>query len=240
MGASSAGERRVLLKISGEAMCPEEGSGIDTDSALELATRIQAGVSETDVELALILGGGNFVRGAQIAGARIDRITADHMGMLATVMNALALGAVLDSLGVETRVLSAIPIGGVAETFVVRRADHHLSEGRVVLLAGGTGNPYFSTDTTASLRALQLGVEVVYKATKVDGVYSADPVTDPDAVLYEHISYEDVLRKGLRVMDSAAISMCMEHRLPIRVFSMKEPGSLSRALRGEDIGTLVD
>ena len=240
MAASKVDARRVLLKISGESLCPAGASGIQTKSVVQLATRIQRGLASTGVQLAVILGGGNVLRGAQLAGDEIDRVTADHMGMLATVMNGLALEAVLNSIGVEARTLSAIPMEGVAETFSRRLAVEHLKQGRVVLLAGGTGSPYFSTDTAASLRALQLGVDVVYKATKVDGVYSADPVTNPDAVLYDHISHEDVLRKGLRVMDSTAISMCMDHRLPIRVFNMKEPGNLERALRGEDIGTLID
>ncbi len=240
MAASNVEARRVLLKISGQSLCPAGDSGIHAKSVVEQAKRIRRGLANTRVQLALILGGGNLLRGAQLAGAEIDRVAADQMGMIATVMNALALEAVLSSIGVESRVLSAIPMEGVVETFSRRLAVAHLTRGRVVLLAGGTGNPFFSTDTTASLRALQLGVDMVYKATKVDGVYSADPVTDPTAVLYDHLRYEDVLQKGLRVMDSTAISMCLEHRLPIRVFNMKEPGNLERALRGEAIGTLID
>ena len=240
MAANREDARRVLLKVSGESMCSSGGSGVDTEAVLELAGRIKAGLKDTGVQLALILGGGNLLRGAQVADDHIDRVTADNMGMLATIMNALALRAVLESIGLEARVLSAIPVGGVAEPFVLGRAVRHLENGRVVLLAGGTGSPYFSTDTTASLRALEIGADVVYKATKVLGVYSADPVTDSDAVLYDHITYEEILRKGLRVMDSTAISMCMEHRLPIRVFSMTVPGNLERVLRGETVGTLIN
>ena len=232
--------RRVLLKLSGESMCSPGGSGIDSGRAAELAGRLRDGFDPERIELALILGGGNILRGARISGDVIDRITADQMGMLATVMNAMALRAALDSAGVPAEVLSAVPVGEIAETFTPRRAASLLGGGRIVILAGGTGHPYFTTDTTASLRALEIGADVLYKATKVDGVYSDDPVENPDAELFSRLSYAEVLERRLRVMDATAITMCMDNGLPIRVFNMQEPGNIERVLRGEEIGTVVE
>jgi uridylate kinase len=232
--------RRVLLKISGESLCAEGGFGIDAQETVFLARQIQAGMASGDLQLALVVGGGNFLRGEQIARQGIERVTADNMGMLATMMNALALQSALEGLGVETRVLSAIQVNDLAEPFIRRRALRHIEKGRVVILAGGSGHPYFTTDTAASLRALQLGATLLIKGTKVDGVYSADPKTSPDAKLYDTVSFFEILEKRLRVMDSTAISLCMEHKLPILVFNMREPGNVERALRGERLGTRVE
>ncbi len=232
-------KRRILLKLSGESLCSPGGAGIDTGRVLDLARRIQGAYQPDELELALILGGGNFIRGGDLANETIERASADHIGMLATVMNSIALRATFDSIDVPCRVLSAIHVEGLAEPFVLARARSHLADGQIVIFAGGTGNPYFTTDTTAALRALQIGADFAAKATKVDGVYSDDPDSHPDAVRYDEISYADVLRKRLRVMDSTAISMCMDHGLPIRVFSMDLPGQLERLLAGETIGTLI-
>jgi uridylate kinase len=187
-----------------------------------------------------VVGGGNFLRGEKLASQGIDRITGDNMGMLATIMNALAMQSALEALNVETRVLSALEVRDVAEPFIRRRALRHLEKGRVVIFAGGTGSPFFTTDTTAALRALQIGAELLAKGTKVQGVYSADPVQDPNAVLYERLAFGEVLARRLRVMDATAISLCMEHRLPILVFDMRKPENLDRLLRGERPGTLVE
>lgn len=232
--------RRVLLKMSGEALCKEKGFGIDAAIVLDLAKQVQAGLSAGNVQLAMVVGGGNFMRGQQIAGHGIDRVTGDNMGMLATIMNSLALQSALEGLGVETRVQSAIQVNDVAEPFIRRRCIRHLEKGRVVILAGGTGHPFFTTDTTAALRALQVGATELFKATKVRGVYSADPVTHPEAEFFERLTFLDVLQKRLKVMDSTATSLCMENKLPILVFSMKEPGNVERALKGERLGTVVE
>lgn len=232
--------RRVLLKMSGEALCKEKSFGIDAAIVLDLAKQVQAGLSAGNVQLAMVVGGGNFMRGQQIAGHGIDRVTGDNMGMLATIMNSLALQSALEGLGVETRVQSAIQVDDVAEPFIRRRCIRHLEKGRVVILAGGTGHPFFTTDTTAALRALQVGATELFKATKVRGVYSADPVTHPEAEFYERLTFLDVLQKRLKVMDSTATSLCMENKLPILVFSMKEPGNVERALKGERLGTVVE
>jgi uridylate kinase len=233
-------QRRVLLKLSGEALCGEGGFGIDAKETLALARQIEAGMASRELQLSLVVGGGNFLRGEQMARQGIERVTADNMGMLATIMNALALQAALEGLGVETRVLSAIEVNDLAEPFIRRRALRHLEKGRVLILAGGSGHPYFTTDTAASLRALQIGATVLFKGTKVDGIYSADPKTSPGAKLFEKLTFLEVLEKRLRVMDSTAISLCMEHKLPILVFNMREPGNIERALRGERLGTLVE
>lgn len=232
--------RRILLKMSGEALCLEGGFGIDSGRVLALASAIKAGLGAGDLELACVVGGGNFLRGERIASQGIDRVTGDNMGMLATIMNALALQSALESQGVDTRVLSAIHVDDVAEPFIRRRALRHLEKGRVVLLSGGTGNPYFTTDTTAALRALQIGATGLYKGTKVDGVYSADPVANPQAEFYPRLTFLDVLQRRLRVMDATAISLCMENRLPILVFNMTHPGNVEKVLRGEQLGTLVE
>jgi uridylate kinase len=233
-------QRRILLKISGESLCTDGGFGIDPKQVLDLARQIQSGLSTGALQLSLVVGGGNFVRGEQIAGQGIDRVTGDNMGMLATIMNALALQSALEALGVETRVQSAIQVNDVAEPFIRRRSIRHMEKGRVVILAGGTGHPYFTTDTTAALRALQIGATALFKGTKVNGVYSADPILHPEAQFYDRLTFLEVLQRRLRVMDSTAISLCMDNKLPILVFNMREPGNVERALRGERLGTLVE
>lgn len=230
--------QRVLLKISGEGFCREGAGGIDHDALLSIAQQCRD-VNRLGVELAVVIGGGNFIRGQVLAQRGISRVTADHMGMLATVINALALMDALEALGVVTRVQTAIHMADVAEPYIRRRAIRHLEKGRVVILAAGTGNPYFSTDTTAALRATELGAEVLLKATKVDAVYSADPHVDPNAQRYETVSYMDVLRKNLRVMDATAITLCRENSLPIIVFDLLTPGNVQRVICGEPLGTLV-
>jgi len=230
---------RILLKISGEMLCEKGGFGIDPAHVQDFAQQIKDGLAQGNAELAMVCGGGNFLRGAQIAGDEIGRITGDNMGMLATIMNALALQSALERAGVETRVLSAIPVNDLAEPFIRRRALRHLEKKRVVLLAGGTGNPYFTTDTTAALRALQIRADVLAKGTKVDGIYSADPEKDPDAEFFEEVTFLDVLQKRLRIMDSTAVSLCMDNSLPINVFNMKEQGNIVKFLSGERLGTMV-
>jgi len=232
--------RRVLLKMSGEALSQEGAFGIDPKIVVDMAAQVKAGVEGGNLQLALVVGGGNFIRGQQVAAQGIDRATGDNMGMLATIMNALALQSALEGAGVETRVLSAIQVNDVAEPFIRRRCIRHLEKGRVVILAGGTGHPYFTTDTTAALRALEIGATSLFKATKVRGVYSADPESDPNAQFFERVSFHEVLLKRLRVMDWAAISLCMENKLPVIVFNMTEPGNIKRALAGERLGTLVE
>ena len=230
---------RILLKISGEMLCEKGGFGIDPAHVQDFAQQIKEGLAQGNAELAMVCGGGNFLRGAQIAGDEIGRITGDNMGMLATIMNALALQSALERAGVETRVLSAIPVNDLAEPFIRRRALGHLEKKRVVVLAGGTGNPYFTTDTTAALRALQIRADVLAKGTKVDGVYSADPEKDPDAEFFEELTFLDVLQQRLRIMDSTAVSLCMDNSLPINVFNMKEQGNIVKFLSGERLGTMV-
>ena len=230
---------RILLKISGEMLCEKGGFGIDPAHVHDFAQQIKDGLAQGNAELAMVCGGGNFLRGAQIAGDEIGRITGDNMGMLATIMNALALQSALERAGVETRVLSAIPVNDLAEPFIRRRALRHLEKKRVVVLAGGTGNPYFTTDTTAALRALHIRANVLAKGTKVDGVYSADPEEDPDAEFFEELTFLDVLQQRLRIMDSTAVSLCMDNSLPINVFNMKEQGNIVKFLSGERLGTMV-
>jgi uridylate kinase len=228
----------VLLKISGEALAGEAGYGIGPDAVGTFARDIQE-VHANGCELALVVGGGNIFRGLTGSAFGVDRATGDYMGMLATVINSLALQNALENLGVPTRVMSAIAIQQVAEPYIRRRATRHLEKGRVVIFAAGTGNPYFSTDTAASLRAMEIGAEVILKATKVDGVYSADPKTEPRALRYRELTYIDVLNRGLKVMDSTAISLCMDNELPIIVFNLLTPGNIRKAVAGEAIGTLV-
>ena len=230
---------RILLKISGEMLCEKGGFGIDPAHVQDFAQQIKEGLAQGNAELAMVCGGGNFLRGAQIDGDEKGRITGDNMGMLATIMNALALQSALERAGVETRVLSAIPVNDLAEPFIRRRALRHLEKKRVVVLAGGTGNPYFTTDTTAALRALQIRADVLAKGTKVDGVYSADPEKDPDAEFFEELTFLDVLQQRLRIMDSTAVSLCMDNSLPINVFNMKEQGNIVKFLSGERLGTMV-
>jgi uridylate kinase len=230
---------RILLKLSGEALGEaDSGHGIDSDSVASIARQV-ARVAKKGVEVALVSGGGNILRGASFSGAGMDRASADYMGMLGTVINALALSAAIEKEGVETRVLSALEIHQVAEPFVRRRALTHLEKGRVVILAGGTGNPFFTTDTAAALRAKELGCEVLLKATKVDGVYSSDPKQDPTAERFEELTYMDVLQRGLKVMDGTAITLCMEGELPVVIFNMFEEGNIERVVRGENLGTTI-
>ncbi|HSM00964.1 MAG TPA: UMP kinase [Acidimicrobiia bacterium] len=231
--------RRVALKLSGESFAdPDVGYGIDPKTVQRLALEI-ATVHAEGHEIAIVVGGGNIFRGLSSAAEGMDRANADYMGMLATVINALALRDSLESAGVPTRVQTAITITSVAEPYIRLRAIRHLEKGRVVVFAGGTGNPYFTTDTTVALRAAEIGAEAVLKATRVDGVYDADPEVDAKAVLLPELSYMEVLEKGLRVMDNTAITMCMDNDLPIRVFNITVPGNVARAVRGEAIGTLV-
>ena len=231
--------RRVALKLSGEAFAdPATGYGIDPRTVQSVAAEV-AEVHAEGNQIAMVVGGGNIFRGLSSAAAGMDRANADYMGMLATVINALALRDALETAGCPARVQTAIKIEQVAEPYIRLRAIRHLEKGRAVILAGGTGNPFFTTDTTVALRAAEIEAEVILKATKVDGVYDADPETTPDATMFDTLTYMEVLEKGLRVMDSTAITMCMENDLPIRVFNMTIPGNIARAVRGEPIGTLV-
>lgn len=230
--------KRILLKLSGEALAGPKGMGIDPTQAYEIAKVIKQ-VFESGVEIGVVIGAGNLWRGLSGENVGMDRATADYMGMLATVMNALALMDALEQIGVVTRVMSAIEMRTVAEPYIRRRALRHLEKGRVVIFGGGTGNPYFSTDTAAALRATEIGANVVIKATKVDGVYNSDPKKCPDAIRFETISHMETLSKRLNVMDSTAISLCMDNNLPILVLNFFEPGVLMRAIHGENVGTLV-
>jgi uridylate kinase len=230
--------RRVVLKLSGEALASEGSSGISADVVGALADEI-AEARGAGVQIALVLGGGNIYRGAEGSSEGVDRVTGDHMGMLATLINSLAMQDALERRGATTRVLSALEIRQVAEPFIRRRALRHLDKGRVIILAGGTGNPYFTTDTAAALRAVELKAEVLLKATKVDGVYSADPVKHGDAELLERVTYLEVLNRGLRVMDTTAVTLCMENHLPIVVFNVRRPGNIRRIVSGEAIGSTV-
>jgi uridylate kinase len=229
---------RILLKLSGEALMGSQGFGIDPEVTARIAREVHE-VRELGVEVAIVIGGGNFIRGVAASAHGIDRVVADHMGMLATVINALALQDALEKCGSFTRVTTAIEVREIAEPFIRRRAIRHLEKGRVVVFAGGTGNPYFSTDTAAALRAMEIKAEVILKATKVDGVYDADPQKVPDAKFFSRINYLDVLSKGLAVMDTTAISMCMDNSLPIIVFNLNVPGNLKRVVLGEKVGSLV-
>ena len=230
--------KRVLLKLSGEHLAGDQGYGIDAKVLQTLAMEITA-IKEIGIELAVTVGGGNIFRGLKASTDGMDRSQADYIGMIATVMNCLALQDALEKVGVITRVMSAIQMQEVAETYIRRRAIRHLEKGRVTIFAAGTGNPYFTTDTTAALRACEIEAEVVLKATKVDGVYDSDPLTNPDAKKYDRISYMEVLTNGLEFMDSTAISLCMENRLPLVVFNVGVSGNMQRVLRGEPVGTLV-
>jgi uridylate kinase len=230
--------RRVLLKLSGEALMGDVGYGIDPVVIEALAEQVRS-VSQAGVEVAIVVGGGNIFRGFTAATKGMDRAQADYIGMLATVMNALALQDVLEKYGVYTRVMSAIDMQSVAEPYIRRRAIRHLEKGRVVIFAAGTGAPYFTTDTTAALRALEIGADCIMKATKVDGVFDSDPKENPDAQKFDELDYIDVLQRGLKVMDATAISLGMDNDLPIMVFNMEVPGNIERALRGERVGTIV-
>lgn len=229
---------RILLKLSGEALGSTTGTGIDPQQAVQIARRV-AEVRQMGVDVAIVIGAGNLWRGRVGINTGMDRATADYMGMLATVMNALALMDALESIDVVTRVQSAIEMHTVAEPYIRRRAIRHLEKGRVVIFGGGTGNPYFSTDTAAALRAMEIGADVLIKATKVDGVYDEDPKLNPDAKMFAHLTYIETLNRHLEVMDSTAVSLCMENKLPILVLNLWDHDSLRKALVGESIGTLV-
>jgi uridylate kinase len=231
--------RRVLLKISGEALMGGQNYGIDVDVARMVGEELKA-VHELGVQVAVVVGGGNIFRGVSKSAGNMDRSSADYIGMLATVMNAVVLQDALEKLDVQTRVMSAIDIPQLAEPFIRRRAVRHLEKGRIVLFAAGTGNPYFTTDSAAALRALEIKADIILKATKVDGVYTADPMKDPEAVRYDSITYQQVLERRLQVMDASAISLCMDNNLPINVFNMRQAGNITRVVTGEPgVGTRV-
>ncbi len=229
---------RVLVKLSGEVLMGSESFGIDPDVAQSMAREIH-GVHALGVQIAAVIGGGNIFRGIAPSARGMDRVAADHMGMLATVINAVALQDALEKLDIHTRVMSAIEMRAIAEPFIRRRAMRHLEKGRVVIFAAGTGNPYFSTDTAAALRAMEIKADVIMKGTRVAGIYSADPETDAHATFFESISYREVLEKRLKVMDTTAISLCMDNKLPIIVFDVREPGNMRRVVLGERVGTKV-
>jgi len=230
--------KRVVLKISGEVLVGEEEYGISSEVIAGISREIKV-VTERGVQIAVVVGGGNFFRGVDTSSEGVDRTTADYMGMLATVINSLALQDALEKTGVFTRVQSAIDLRQVAEPYIRRRAIRHLEKARVVIFAGGTGNPYFSTDTAASLRAMEIGADVLLKATKVEGVYDSDPMKNRDAVKLDQLSYIDLLKENLRVMDATAVSLCMDNHLPIIVFNVKKKGNIVRAVMGEKVGTII-
>lgn len=230
--------RRILLKLSGESLSAPNGQGVDPGQARTIAELVKS-VHETGVDVAIVIGAGNLWRGATGENVGMDRATADYMGMLATVMNALALMDALEKIGVMTRVMSSIEMRTVAEPYIRRRAIRHLEKGRVVIFGGGTGNPYFSTDTAAALRATEIGADVVIKATKVDGVYDSDPKTNPEAVKFDQLSYMETVSRRLSVMDTTAVTLCMENDIPILVLNLWEPEALIRGIMGEPVGTLV-
>ena len=231
--------KRILLKLSGEALAGEQGYGIDPAVLERLAQEIRT-IHDLEVETAIVIGGGNIFRGLQASVSGMDRASADYMGMLATVINGLALQGTLERAGLMTRCLSAIDMPAVAEPYIRRRAIRHLEKGRIVIFAAGTGNPFFTTDTAAALRAVEVGAEIIFKATKVDGIYTADPLVDPTAVRLSHVTYIETLNRGLRVMDTTAISLCMENKLPIGVFNLNTPGNLLRVVCGDPgVGSFV-
>lgn len=230
--------RRILLKLSGEALASPNGYGVDPERAEDIAMRVKD-VHQLGVDVAIVIGAGNLWRGRSGLDRGMDRATADYMGMLATMMNALALMDAMERMGLYTRVQSAVEMHAVAEPYIRRRAIRHLEKGRVVILGGGTGNPYFSTDTAAALRAMEIGADVLIKATKVDGVYDSDPMVNPNAVRFDHLSYMETINRRLQVMDSTAISLCMDNNLPILVLNLWNPEDLKGALYGEKVGTLV-
>ena len=230
--------RRILLKLSGEALAGEQGHGMDPEVALRIAHEIKE-VHELGVQTGIVIGGGNFIRGISASAHGLDRVIGDHMGMLATIINSLALQATLEKIGVQTRLMTAIEIRQIAEPFIRRRAVRHLEKKRVVIFAAGTGNPYFSTDTAAALRAMEINAEVILKATKVDGIFDADPVRVKDAKMFPRITYRDLISKGLSIMDTTAVSLCMDNRLPIIVFNLNVSGNIKRVISGEKVGSLV-
>ncbi len=230
--------RRILLKLSGEALIGSKNFGID-QKVLEYIAREMKGLSVLKVQIAIVIGGGNIFRGLEASAEGMERTAADYMGMLATALNAIALQNALEKHGMPTRVLSAIEMRELAEPYIRRRAVRHLEKGRIVIFACGTGNPYFTTDTAAALRAMEIGADIIMKATKVDGVYTSDPVKDPSAKRFKEITYIDVLNRGLKVMDSTAITLCMDNKLPIMVFSLMKSGNIKKVIEGKNIGTLV-
>jgi uridylate kinase len=238
VGATDKRYTRILLKLSGEALAGERGVGFDFERIGSFADQIVE-VARMGVQLGLVIGGGNIVRGTQLSQMGMDRVGADYMGMLGTVINAMAMQDVLEKKGLDTRVMTAIRMEELAEPYIRRRALRHFEKGRTVIFAAGTGNPYFSTDTAAVLRAIQMKADVIIKATSVDGVYSADPKKDPNATMYESISYRDVMLEELRVMDQTAITLCKENQLPLIVLNLHTPGAIARAINGERVGTLV-
>ncbi len=231
--------QRILLKLSGEALMGQHQFGIDSNIINRIAEEVKE-LHDIGIEVAMVIGGGNIFRGASLSQEGLHRVTGDHMGMLATVINALALQDAMESHGLYVRVMSALPIHNVCEDFIRRRAIRHLEKGRIVIFAAGTGNPFFTTDTAASLRGIEVGADIVIKGTKVDGVYSADPVKDPGAVLYEKLDYDQVIHDGLAVMDTTAIVLCRDNKIPICVFNMNKQGALMRVIMGEKEGTLVE
>lgn len=230
--------KRILLKLSGEALAGENKTGIHTDTIKQIARDV-ADTARAGVQLGVVIGGGNIFRGIAASAQGMDRASSDYMGMLATCMNSLALQEALEKEGLHTRVQSAINMSQIAEPYIRRRAIRHLEKGRIVIFAAGTGNPFFTTDTAASLRAMEIGADIILKATKVDGIYDKDPVLHPDAIKFDRLSYIEVLNRGLKVMDSTAISLCMDNKLPIITFNLKTPGNILRVVRGEPIGTIV-
>lgn len=229
---------RIMLKISGEALAGEKKSGIDSKTIYDIANEIKS-IYKRGVQTGIVIGGGNIFRGGRDEHLKIDRVVGDYMGMLATIINAMALQDVLEKMGIPTRVLSAINVEELAEPFIRRRAVRHLEKGRVVIFAGGTGNPYFTTDTAAALRAIEIGAEVFLKATKVSGVYSDDPEKNKNVVKYTELKYIDVLNKSLKVIDSTAISLCMDNKIPIIIFNLKQKGNMEKVVMGKNIGTII-
>jgi len=230
--------QRILLKLSGEVLAGEEGFGIDPAKATQLAVEVKS-IHDLGIDIGLVIGAGNIFRGMQAAAKGMQRVTGDYLGMLATIMNAICVQDALENLGTVTRTLSAITVAQIAEPYIRRRAIRHLEKGRIVVVAGGTGNPYFTTDTAAALRATELGAEVLIKGTKVDGVYDKDPLVHSDAIKYDRVSYKEAIQKELRIMDMTAISLCKENSLPIKVFNINRNGDLKKLILGEPIGTLV-
>ena len=230
--------KRILLKLSGEALMGSEKFGLHMPTLNAIAVAVKE-ASEFDIQIAIVIGGGNIFRGLKGSAAGMDRANADYMGMLATIINGMALQDALEKHGVATRLMTSMEMKSIAEVYIRRRAERHLEKGRVIIFGGGTGNPYFTTDTTAALRAAEIGAEVVMKGTKVDGVYDKDPALHADAIKYQELSYLDVLNQNLRVMDSTAISLCQENQIPILVFNMSDPANIVRAVRGESLGTMV-
>ena len=239
MQKSQFAYRRILLKLSGEALMGDDNYGIEPAVIARIAEEIHE-LSSADLEIGLVIGGGNIFRGAGLAESGMDRVTGDHMGMLATVINSLAMQDALEKVGSQCRVMSALKVNQVCEDYIRRRAVRHLEKGRVVIFAAGTGNPFFTTDSAASLRAIEMGAEIMLKATKVDGVYTDDPVSNPDARRYDRLTFEEAIVKKLAVMDATALVLCRDQGVPIRVFDLHTPGNLGRVAAGEDVGTLVE